>query len=90
MFADINGTRLYLERQGSGPTLLFIHGTTLDHRMWRTQVEAFAPRYDVITYDVRGFGKSALPSGPFCHYQDARALDELAVVALACPEALDG
>ena len=39
MFADINGTRLYFERQGNGPTLLFIHGTTLDHRMWRTQVE---------------------------------------------------
>jgi 3-oxoadipate enol-lactonase len=74
MFADTNGTRLYFERQGNGPTLLFIHGTTLNHRMWRTQVEAFAPCYDVITYDVRGFGKSALPTGPFCHYQDAEAL----------------
>src|SRR6478735_6727377 len=80
MFADINGTRLYYQRQGSGSTLLFIHGTTLDHRMWRTQVEAFAPRYDVISYDLRGFGKSALPTGPFCHYQDAEALlDHLGV-----------
>ncbi|AMO22624.1 alpha/beta fold hydrolase [Ramlibacter solisilvae] len=80
MFADINGTRLYFERQGSGPTLLFIHGTTLDHRMWRRQVEAFASRYDVITYDARGFGQSALPTGAFCHYQDAGALlDHLGV-----------
>lgn len=48
--------------------------------MWRTQVEAFAPCYDVIAYDVRGFGKSALPTGPFCHYQDAEALlDHLGV-----------
>ena len=80
MFADVNGTRLYFERQGSGPSALFIHGTTLDHRMWRTQVEAFASHYDVIAYDVRGFGKSAVPSGPFCHYQDAEALlDHLGV-----------
>jgi 3-oxoadipate enol-lactonase len=76
MLADINGTRLCFERQGSGPALLFIHGTALDHRMWRAQVEALAPRYDVIAYDVRGFGKSALPNGPFCHYQDAEALLE--------------
>lgn len=76
MFADVNGTRLYYERQGQGPALLFIHGSTLDHRMWRSQVEAFAGRYDVITYDVRGCGQSALPTDPFCHYQDAEALLE--------------
>jgi len=74
MFANVNGTRLYFERLGNGPVLLFIHGTALDHRMWRAQVEALAPRYDVITYDVRGFGQSAPPDGPFCHYQDAEAL----------------
>jgi pimeloyl-ACP methyl ester carboxylesterase len=39
MLAEINGTRLYFERHGNGPTLFFIHGTALDHRMWRTQVE---------------------------------------------------
>ena len=76
MFADVNGTRLYFERQGSGPTLLFIHGTALDRRIWRAQVEALAPRYDVITYDVRGFGQSAPQGGTFCHYQDAEALLE--------------
>ena len=80
MFANVNGTRVYFERQGKGPSVLFIHGTTLDHRMWRTQVEAFAPRFDVITYDGRGFGRSAAPTGPFCHYQDAEALlDHLGV-----------
>ena len=79
-FADVNGTRLAFERQGNGPTLFLIHGTALDHRMWREQVEALAPRFDVITYDVRGFGESALPTGPFCHYQDAEALlDHLGV-----------
>jgi 3-oxoadipate enol-lactonase len=74
VFADVNGTRLWIERQGRGPTLVFIHGTTLDLRMWRSQVEALAPRYDLIAYDVRGFGRSALPTGTFCHYQDAEAL----------------
>lgn len=80
MFAEVNGTRLHYERHGKGPALLFIHGTTLDHRMWHAQVEALAPRYDVIAYDVRGFGRSAVPAGAFCHYQDAEALlDHLGV-----------
>lgn len=80
MFVDIDGARLFYERRGDGPTVLFIHGTSLDHRMWRPQVAALAPRYDVITYDGRGFGSSSLPTGPFCHYQDAAALlDHLGV-----------
>ena len=43
--------------------------------MWDTQIEALADRYRVISYDVRGFGKSALPDGtPFRHHEDLRAL----------------
>jgi 3-oxoadipate enol-lactonase len=71
---------LHVERRGSGPTILMIHGATLDHRMWRPQVEALAERYQVITYDVRGHGRSPMPTGPFKHYEDAEALvDHLGV-----------
>lgn len=72
--ASINGTRLYHECQGQGPTLLFIHGATLDHRMWRAQVAELANRFRVITYDVRGYGQSAMPDGEFRHCEDAAAL----------------
>lgn len=62
-FAEVNGTRLYYEIAGSGDPLLLIHGSTLDTRMWDDQFETFAQHYTVVRYDVRGFGKSALPAG---------------------------
>lgn len=60
-FADVNGTRLYYEIAGSGHPLVLIHGNTLDNRMWDDQFEVFAQQYQVIRYDLRGFGKSNVP-----------------------------
>jgi hypothetical protein len=44
-WADLNGTQLYFEVAGRGPALLFLHGFTLDRRMWRPQVEALSARF---------------------------------------------
>lgn len=60
--------------------ILFIHGFTLDRRMWRPQVEELSSRFRVVTYDVRGFGSSPAPNGPYRHCDDAAALlDELGI-----------
>jgi 3-oxoadipate enol-lactonase len=74
-FADVNGTRLYYEIAGHGDPVVLIHGLCLDTRMWDDQFDALADRYRVIRYDVRGFGKSAVPTGEaFRHADDLRAL----------------
>jgi pimeloyl-ACP methyl ester carboxylesterase len=73
-FADINGGRTYYEISGSGQPLVFVHGFTLDTRMWDEQFEAFADRYRAVRYDVRGFGKSSLPAGPYAPEDDLKAL----------------
>ena len=74
-FADVNDTRLYYEMAGSGHPLVLIHGFTLDTRMWDDQFDVFAAYYQVLRYDVRGYGQSALPtSEPYDHSDDLKAL----------------
>lgn len=73
-FAEVNGTRLYYEVEGSGQPLVFIHGFTLDTRMWDHQFDEFAKHYRVIRYDARGFGRSGAIAGAFSTADDLRAL----------------
>jgi pimeloyl-ACP methyl ester carboxylesterase len=73
--AEVNGTRLYYECTGSGHPLILIHGFTLDSRMWKNQFETFGKYYQVIRYDVRGFGRSDLPTvEPYSRPNDLKAL----------------
>jgi pimeloyl-ACP methyl ester carboxylesterase len=50
--------RLYFEEAGEGELLVLGHAGFVDSGMWDPQWEAFAQRYHVIRYDMRGFGKS--------------------------------
>ncbi|MCB0062811.1 MAG: alpha/beta hydrolase [Caldilineaceae bacterium] len=62
-YAELHDTRLYFERTGEGAPVVFLHAGIADHRMWDTQFHAFADDYDVIRYDLRGYGKSNLGEG---------------------------
>lgn len=53
------GGKLFCQTYGKGEPLILIHGHSLDRRMWRKQIEAFTPYYNVITFDVRGYGRSS-------------------------------
>lgn len=56
--ATVHGVHLYYERAGQGKTLVFLHAGIADHRMWDTQFFALAEEYEVIRYDLRGYGQS--------------------------------
>lgn len=73
-FAAVNGARLHDEVVGSGHPLVLIHAGIADRRMWDDQIAAFAPYFRVIRYDMRGFGQSVPPSGPFSHSADLHGL----------------
>lgn len=50
---------LHVEVKGEGVPILFLHGHTLDNRMWEPQVKFFADRYKVVCMEFRGYGKSS-------------------------------
>jgi 3-oxoadipate enol-lactonase len=60
--------------RGSGPTVVLIHGGVLDRRMWDREADAWASRFRVVRYDLRGMGKSPDISGPFSSGEDLAAV----------------
>jgi pimeloyl-ACP methyl ester carboxylesterase len=73
--AHVNGTTLYFERRGQGRSVVLIGGANLALEQWDAQFEALARHYDVVRYDVRGFGRSG-PAGTagFMAHDDLYAL----------------
>lgn len=72
--AEVNGTRLYYEIAGQGHPLVLIHAGICDRRMWDDQWDAFARRYEVIRFDLRGMGKSDVAPGAFAYWEDLDGL----------------
>ncbi|MFA5405282.1 MAG: alpha/beta hydrolase [Ignavibacteria bacterium] len=54
---NVNGIQVY-DYEGKGFPLIFIHAFPLSSKMWQPQIDFFNEKYRVITYDVRGLGKS--------------------------------
>ncbi len=73
-YAEVNGATLWYESRGDGYPLLLLHAGICDASMWDEHVEPLAVRYQVIRYNMRGFGRSTLPDGPFAAHDDAYAL----------------
>jgi pimeloyl-ACP methyl ester carboxylesterase len=46
------------------PIMVFIHGWGGSARYWRSTANALSDRFDCLLYDLRGFGRSSLPSVP--------------------------
>lgn len=61
--AYVNGINMYYEYAGSGTPVLFSHSYTSDCTMWTLQTPQFSERYQFITYDIRGMGRTDSPAG---------------------------
>jgi pimeloyl-ACP methyl ester carboxylesterase len=68
--AVIEGAQLYYEIDGEGPWLVLLHAGIADRRMWDEQWRPFAEHFQVLRYDMRGFGRSPMTPGPFSNRQD--------------------
>ena len=82
-FAEINNTRLFyrLEGQSGLPVLVLSHSLGCDHEMWAPQMPGFLQYFQVLRYDARGHGASAVPAGDF-------TLDQLGQDALGLADKL--
>ncbi len=78
MRLTINGLTVYLNGNKNNPPILFVHAFPHDRRMWEKQAEFLSEEFFVITYDVRGFGESAIGDGQYTMEQYAD--DLLAIV----------
>jgi 3-oxoadipate enol-lactonase len=59
--AVINDFRIHYERGGQGPLLVLLHGISASARSWQHQLQDLADVYDVVAWDMRGYGSSSDP-----------------------------
>ncbi|GAP12775.1 predicted hydrolase [Longilinea arvoryzae] len=71
---DLDDGRLYYETAGKGEALVLTHAAFLDSRMFDDIWEPLAEQFQVIRYDMRGFGRSSPTTGPLCRRRDLDAL----------------
>ncbi len=64
-WAEINGIKMYYESHGEGDPIIFAHGAGGNHLSWFQQVPVFRDTHRCITFDHRGFGRTAdVENGP--------------------------
>jgi 3-oxoadipate enol-lactonase len=64
-YAQTNGITMYYEAHGEGPPLLLIGGLGSDGHLWYKQAPVLAVRFQVITPDNRGAGRTDAPDEPY-------------------------
>jgi pimeloyl-ACP methyl ester carboxylesterase len=86
---DRDGVEIHYELHGPpgdnshAPPILLSHGYGATSRMWDGQVAAFADRYRLVLWDMRGHGQSGDPADPAL-YSHALTVGDMAAVLDAC------
>jgi len=82
-YLDCDGVPVYYElsggQNGNLPVLLS-HGFAASSQMWRPNVGALSAGRPVITWDLRGHGRSGAPDDPAQYSQEASVADMAAVL----------
>jgi 3-oxoadipate enol-lactonase len=73
-FFCADGGQLSYSTAGTGQPVVLIHGLGLDASMWEPQWLPLQREFRAVRYDIRGFGASTLPTGPYSHSDDLLAL----------------
>jgi NAD(P)-dependent dehydrogenase (short-subunit alcohol dehydrogenase family)/pimeloyl-ACP methyl ester carboxylesterase len=82
-----DGVELAVYRWGNaaGPTLLLVHGYPDNHEVWLPLVRELAAEFQIVAYDVRGFGDSDKPRQRQDYHLEKLANDLEAVIQATSP-----
>jgi pimeloyl-ACP methyl ester carboxylesterase len=86
--AGSGGLSIAVFEQGpaGAPTIVLVHGYPDDHHVWDLVVPNLANDFHVVTYDVRGFGESAVPTERAGYRVEHLVADFVAVAEAVSPD----
>lgn len=64
MYFYFDGVKLFCTTLGSGPDVVLLHPTPVDHRFWLPVAEILSAKYRLILPDLRGHGQSEAGPDP--------------------------
>lgn len=74
------GVEIYYEVHGQGTPLLLTHGYSSTSAMWQGQKEILSKQYKLITWDMRGHGRSDYPDDPSAYSEPHTVADMAAIL----------
>jgi pimeloyl-ACP methyl ester carboxylesterase len=74
-----DGVKIYYEVHGGGFPVLLTHGYSSSSHMWEGQVGPFSERYQLITWDMRGHGRTDYPQDQ-AEYSEAATVADMAAI----------
>jgi pimeloyl-ACP methyl ester carboxylesterase len=78
-FVNVGGVKLAYEQHGDGFPLVWVHEYSGSMESWQPQVQYFARRYRVITYNARGYPPSDVPA-TLDAYSPEQAVEDLSAL----------
>lgn len=80
---DRKGVSIHYEDRGRGPAILLSHGYGATSQMWAGQVEGLGSDHRVLTWDLRGHGRSSSPEAA-ADYSRSAAIDDMRALLDTC------
>lgn len=77
---EVDGLSVHFRDEGSGTPLVLLHGLGHELGYWDGDAAALAAHHRVLRCDLRGFGASGKPPGPYSLAQYARDVDRFLAV----------
>jgi pimeloyl-ACP methyl ester carboxylesterase len=76
-FIMVNDCKLYFTVQGQGTPIVFIHPPVLTHLNFEYQMKELSKYFMVVTFDIRGHGRSSFSKQPLTYPLIAQDIEQL-------------